>query len=137
MRAEVHNTGGLAVDLSGTLTMSSVTGELTGGPYPAQLGTTLAPGQSEPVWFVPTSLVADGPWTATVTVHSGLTQQGFRAQITFPHAPGTGPAAAAHPASGGFGVVTVMISAILVVLLAALAALAAITYRRRRHHKNA
>ena len=136
VRAEVHNTGGRAVDLSGTLTLSAVTGELTGGPYLAQLGTTLAPGQSEPVWFVLTDQVGDGPWNATVTLRSGLNQQTFRAQISFPLAPGTGPAAAARPASGGIGVVTILTSAILVVLLAALAALVIMAYRRRRHHKN-
>jgi hypothetical protein len=134
VRAQVHNTGGLAVDLSGTVTLSSVTGELTAGPYPAQLGTTLAPGQSEPVWFVPTSQVTDGPWNATVTLHSGLTQQAYRATITFPRGPGTAPAAAARRATGGLGFVTVVTSAILIALLAALAALI-ITYRRR-HDKN-
>jgi hypothetical protein len=137
VRAVVHNTGGRAVDFSGTLTLSAVTGGLTGGPYPAQLGTTLAPGQSEPVWFVLTDQVGDGPWNATVTLRSGLNQQTFRAQITFPNAPGTAASpAAAHPTSGGLGVDTILISAILVVLLAALAALAIITYRRRRHHNN-
>jgi hypothetical protein len=136
VRAVVHNTGGRAVDFSGTLTLSAVTGGLRGGPYPAQLGTTLAPGQSEPVWFVLTDQVGDGPWNATVTLRSGLNQQTFQAQITFPHAPGTGPAAAAHPASGGIGVVTILTSAILVVLLAALAGLVIMAYRRRRHHKN-
>jgi hypothetical protein len=136
VRAEVHNTGGRAVDLSGTLTLSAVTGELTGGPYLAQLGTSLAPGQSEPVWFGLTDQVGDGPWNATVTLRSGLNQQTSRAQISFPLGPGTGPAAAARPASGGIGVVTVLTSAILVVLLAALAALVIMAYRRRRHHKN-
>jgi hypothetical protein len=134
VRAQVHNTGGLAVDLSGTLTLSSVTGELTAGPYPAQLGTTLAPGQSEPVWFVPTSQVTNGPWNATVTLHSGLTQQAYRAKITFPRGPGTAPAAAARPATGGFGFVAIVTSAILIALLVALAAL--IITSRRRHDKN-
>jgi len=136
VRAVIHNTGGRAVDFSGTLTLSAVTGGLTGGPYPAQLGTTLSPGQSEPVWFVLTDQVGDGPWNATVTLRSGLNQQTFRAQITFPHAPGTGPAAAAHPAGGGIGVDTILIGAILIVLLAALAALVITAYRRRRHHRS-
>jgi len=135
VRAQVHNTGGLAVDLSGTVTLSSVTGELTAGPYPAQLGTTLAPGQSEPVWFVPTSQVTDGPWNATVTLHSGLTQEAYRAKITFPRGPGTAPPGAARPASGGLGFITILAGAILVALLAVLAALI-ITYRRRRHQTN-
>ena len=136
VRAVVHNTGGRAVDFSGTLTLSAVTGGLTGGPYPAQLGTTLAPGQSEPVLFLLTGQVGNGPWNATVTLRSGLNQQTFRAQITFPHAQGSGSAAAAHPASSGIGVGTVLASVILVVLLAALAVLVIMAYRRRRHHKN-
>jgi hypothetical protein len=134
VRALVHNTGGRAVDLAGTLTMSSVTGALTAGPYPAQLGTTLAPGQSEPVSFVLTSQMADGPWNATVTLGSGLNKQAFRAQITFPRA-GTAPVPAARPASGGFGIVPVLAGAIFIVLLAALGALI-ISHRRRRNHGN-
>ncbi len=135
VRAQVHNTGGRAVDLSGTLTMSSVTGELTAGPYPARLGTTLAPGQSEPVWFALTSQVTDGPWNATVTLHSGLNQQAFRAQITFPHGPGAAPSVAARSAQGGIGFVAILAGAILIALLATLAALI-ITHRRRKSHKN-
>jgi hypothetical protein len=136
VRAVVHNTGGRAVDFSGTLTLSAVTGGLTGGPYRAQLGTTLAPGQSEPVWFMLTNQVGDGPWNATVTLRSGLNRQTFRAPITFPRAQGTGVATAAHSVSSGIGVYTILISAILVVLLAVLAALVIMAYRRRRHHKN-
>jgi hypothetical protein len=132
VRAEVHNTGGRAVDLTGTLTMSSVTGQLTAGPYSAQLRATLAPGQSEPVWFVLTSQVTNGPWNATVTLHSGLTQQAFRAQITFPRNPGAAPPAPAHRSSGGLNLVMILAGAILIALLAALI----ITYRRRRLHKN-
>lgn len=134
LRALVHNTGGRAVDLSGTLTMSAVTGQLTAGPYPAQLGTTVAPGQSEPVWFTLPNGVTNGPWNATVTLHSGLTQQVSRALITFPHGPGSAAPAAAHHA-GGLNLVAILAGAILIVLLAAAAALI-ITYRRRRHHGN-
>jgi hypothetical protein len=131
VQALVHNTGGRAVDLTGTLIMSSVTGALTAGPYPAQLGTTLAPGQSEPVWFTLASQMTDGPWNATVTLHSGLSQQAFRAKITFPRSPGTAPPAAARPVGGGLGFATILVGAILIALLAALVALI-ITYRRRR-----
>jgi hypothetical protein len=131
VRALVHNTGGLAVDLTGTLAMTSVTGALTAGPYPAQLGTTLAPGQSEPVWFTLTSQMTDGPWNATVTLHSGLSQQAFRAKITFPHSTGTAPQAAARPVGGGPGFVTILAGAIVIAMFAALIALI-IIHRRRR-----
>ncbi len=97
VRAMVHNTGGRAVDFSGTLKLSEVTGGLTGGPYQAQLGATLAPGQSEPVWFVLSDQVGNGPWTATVTLRSGLNQESFRGQITF--ASGARPAASPSPSA--------------------------------------
>ena len=132
VRALVHNTGGVAVDLTGTLIMSSVTGALTAGPYPAQLGTTLAPGQSEPVWFTLTSQMTDGPWNATVTLHSGLSQQAFRAKITFPRSQGTGPAAAARPVGGGLGLVAILGGAILIAIFAAVIAVIAVIITRRR-----
>ena len=131
VRALVHNTGGVAVDLTGTLTMSSVTGALTAGPYPAQLGTTLAPGQSEPVWFTLTSQMTDGPWNARVTLHSGLSQHAFQAKITFPSSPGTAPPTAARPVGGGLGLTTILAAAILITILIALIALIS-THRRRR-----
>jgi len=131
VRALVHNTGGRAVDLSGILTMSSVTGALAAGPYPVQLGATLAPGQSEPVSFVLTSQMAYGPWNATFTLHSGLNQQVFRAQITFPRSPGTAPSSASRPAAAIPGIVAILAVAILIAILAALGALI-ITHRRLR-----
>jgi hypothetical protein len=131
VRALVHNTGGLAVDLTGTLAMSSVTGALEAGPYPAELGTTLAPGQSEPVWFTLTSQLTDGPWNATVTLHSGLYQQAVRAKITFPRTTGTAPPAAAHPVGSGPGFVPILAGAIVIAMFAALIALI-IIHRRRR-----
>jgi hypothetical protein len=131
VRAIVHNTGGRAVDFSGTLKLSEVTGGLTGGPYQAQLGTTLAPGQSEPVLFLLTGQVGNGPWNATVSLRSGLNRESFRGPVTF--APGTRPAASTQPVGGGISVLAI---AALVLLLAALAALIIMAYRRRRHHKN-
>jgi hypothetical protein len=135
VRAQVHNTGGLAVDFSGTLTLSSVTGEVTAGPYPAKLGTTLAPGQSEPVWFAPAGQVTDGPWNATITLHSGLTEETYSAKVTFPRGPGTAPQGTAHPVTGRPGVVTILL-VILIALLAALTVLI-VAYRRRRHRQTA
>ncbi|MBW3590879.1 MAG: hypothetical protein KY393_03355, partial [Actinobacteria bacterium] len=41
MTAEVRNTGGRALDLTGELTLTDGPGGLSGGPFPAELGTTL------------------------------------------------------------------------------------------------
>jgi hypothetical protein len=108
IEAMVHNTGGRAVDMSGTLTLVKKDGSLTAGPYQVTLGTTLAPGQSEPVRTVITDAVPDGPWNATVELKSGLLDEKYQASITFPSSPGFSPAAAARPAAqpNRFGPVT-------------------------------
>ncbi|GAX54229.1 peptidase [Streptomyces olivochromogenes] len=92
--AQVHNTGGRAVDLSGTLNLSKVSGNLTAGPYKVKLGTTLAPGQSEPVTVPVTDQVANGPWNATIDLKSGLLDETAHARITFPDTPGIAAAVA-------------------------------------------
>ena len=53
--AQVHNTGGRALDMTGTLTLTGGPGGLTPGPFPVTLGTTLAPGDSAPVTATRTS----------------------------------------------------------------------------------
>ncbi|MFF7190039.1 hypothetical protein ACFZAR_33530 [Streptomyces sp. NPDC008222] len=101
VRAQVHNTGGRALDLSGTLDLTKVRGSINAGPYPVELGTTLAPGQSEPVTVVVTDQVANGPWKATLRLRSGQYEETYRARITFPRHSGHGRAARAHAVVAG------------------------------------
>lgn len=96
VQAQVHNTGGRALDLTGTLKLSQVSGRLNAGPYSVELGTSLAPGQSEPVKALVSDAVEDGPWNATFELKSGLLDETYHAQITFPRAPGAAPAVAAQ-----------------------------------------
>jgi hypothetical protein len=96
VHAQVHNTGGRALDMYGNLTLSAASGTLKAGPYPVTLGTTLAPGQSEPVDVVLADQLTDGPWDATIELRSGLLDETYQARITFPHTSGYGKAAAAH-----------------------------------------
>ena len=69
----VDDTGGRAVDLSGTLRLTGGPGDSSAGPYPARKVITLAPGQSGNMSFVPPKSLPDGPWQAKVTVVSGIT----------------------------------------------------------------
>jgi hypothetical protein len=137
VQAQIHNTGGRALDMSGTLSLSKVTGALSAGPYQVQLGTTLAPGQSEPVRIILTDQVADGPWNATLALRSGLLHETYRAQITFPHHPGTAAAASTQPAttpnSGHRSLLTyaLLTAAILAAAGSLIAALVIATRRRR------
>jgi len=82
--ASVHNTGGRALDMSGTLQLSSGPGGLSAGPFPANLGTTLAIGATEPITIVLDRQIPDGPWHALVTLRSGLIERSARATINFP-----------------------------------------------------
>jgi hypothetical protein len=82
--ASVHNTGGRALDMSGTLQLSAGPGGLSAGPFAANLGTTLAIGATEPITIVLDKQIPDGPWHALVTLRSGLLQRSARATINFP-----------------------------------------------------
>ncbi|HVA59859.1 MAG TPA: hypothetical protein VNG13_04900 [Mycobacteriales bacterium] len=85
----VRNTGGRAIDLAGSLSLSHGPGGLSAGPFPLVAGTTLAPGQTEPATVNLSATLPDGPWLATATVRSGLTAERAQGTITFPTTPGT------------------------------------------------
>lgn len=82
--AEVTNTGGRAVDLSGTLKLSDGPAGTTAGPIDAQ-GLTVAPGETGEVRFpVPNSTaLPDGPWTAEAQLTSGVNTHDVTESIHF------------------------------------------------------
>ena len=98
--AQVRNTGGRALDLSGDLELSDGPGGLNAGPFPATLGVTLAPGDSSPVTVLLDRQIPDGPWKAALTLESGLLKQTTKATLTFPS--GQGSKEATVPVTGGF-----------------------------------
>lgn len=91
--AEVDNTGGRALDLGGSLALTEGPGGLSAGPFPAELGTTLAPGDSSPVTVLLDKAIQGGPWLATLKLRSGQLEKAAEATITFPDEAG----AAADP----------------------------------------
>ena len=124
--AAVHNTGGRALDMSGTLQLSAGPGGSNAGPFPAALGTTLAIGETEGVAVTLGENLPAGPWDARVTLRSGLLERTVAASITFPTA---GAAAPVPTRRAGRPWKTAAIATVLavVVLAGALAGL-----RRRR-----
>lgn len=86
--AQVRNTGERALDMTGSLVLRDGPGGLSGGPFPATLGTTLAPGQAEPVRVVLDRAISGGPWTAVLTLRSGLLERRAEAPVVFPDAAG-------------------------------------------------
>jgi hypothetical protein len=116
---QVHNTGGRALTLSGTLRLTGGPGGLRAGPFRLTTGAVIAPGQSAPVIFTLSPHIPDGPWHATIRLQSGLVVRSETATIDFD---------TAALASSGFPVAPTGA----VVALIALTALAAFVIRARR-----
>jgi hypothetical protein len=89
--ATVRNTGGRALDMNGTLLLAAGPGGLSAGPFPANLGTTLAIGATEPITIPLDKRIPAGPWHVLVTIRSGLLEHSARATLTFPTGRGAGP----------------------------------------------
>jgi hypothetical protein len=121
--ATVHNTGGRALDMNGTLKLLAGPGGLSAGPFPAALGTTLAIDDTEPVTIALDKRLPAGPWDARITLHSGLLERSARATITFPDIGASPPVNTTstrprwlYPAIAGLLVLLLGIPALLVVL---------------------
>lgn len=128
VRASVHNSGGRALDMFGTLELSAGPGGLSAGPFPASLGTTVAIGATESVTIILDKQVPAGPWEAGITLYSGLLERRVQATITFPDAGSALPAETKSTESGWL----YLAGALLVVLLATAAWLQLRRSRRRR-----
>jgi hypothetical protein len=95
--ARVHNTGGRALDMNGTLALTDGPGGLSAGPFPASLGVTLAIGDTEPVAIILDNRLPNGPWNARVKLRSGLVSRTAHATLTFPDATDPSPRSASVP----------------------------------------
>ena len=84
--AQVNNTGGQAIDATGTLKLTNGPGDLSAGPYKEQ-AVTLAPGQSQPITVYLNKEMPNGTWLATIDETSGITQRSAQATIDFYPAP--------------------------------------------------
>ncbi|MGI8330319.1 peptidase [Actinomadura scrupuli] len=118
VEAQVHNTGGRALDLAGDMRLTHGPGSLRAGPFKVQSGTTLLPGDSRPVTVVLGEQVPNGPWRARLRLESGLTRRTAEATITFPITMGTADAVKAETGTNYYGLAALVIVAALCVLLA-------------------
>ncbi|GAB2932067.1 hypothetical protein GCM10027280_19720 [Micromonospora polyrhachis] len=91
LTVKVTNTGGRALDLSGTLWLTDEPGEIRAGPFPVVEGTTLAPEQTGKVTVALPSRLDNGPWKAELTLTSGVVRRTATMVVTFPD-PGDPPA---------------------------------------------
>jgi hypothetical protein len=128
--ASVHNTGGRALDMSGTMQLKAGPGGLSAGPFPAALGTTLAIAAITPVRIVLDKQLPAGPWDATVTLHSGLVERSAKATITFP---ASGTSAPVSTKTAHSGLLYGVIAGLLLLLLGAGTLLFLVRRRRPLH----
>lgn len=82
--AQVRNTGGRALDMSGRLSLPEGPGGLKAGPFDATVGTTLLPGDVAPVTVILDKRIPAGPWKVRLALASGLVKRTVSATITFP-----------------------------------------------------
>ncbi|MFG1840927.1 hypothetical protein ACGFH8_21195 [Micromonospora sp. NPDC049175] len=84
--AQVTNTGGRAIDLTGTVTLSDGPADSRAGPFQVGQGVTLPPGGSGQVIARLPAALPNGPWKIEVNLESGLVKRSVSAQIQFPDA---------------------------------------------------
>ena len=87
--AAVTNTGGRALDLGGTLSLSDGPGGLRAGPYKVTNIPTLAIGKQGTVDIPLDKQTPNGPWLATLRLRSGYITHAVKGRILFPSTPGT------------------------------------------------
>ena len=83
--AQVRNTGGRALDLSGHASLSGGPGRLSAGPFDAK-NETLPIGQSGEVLITLDPAIPSGSWKVQVTLHSGLIENTAEAVLVVPAA---------------------------------------------------
>ena len=130
--ATVHNTGGRALDINGTLTLLDGPGGLSAGPFPATLGTTLGIGDWEYVKVLLDEGLPAGPWDARIELGSGLLRRSARATLTFPAA-GAAPPVSTEPEQRTLFVV---VGGLIAALLLGVAGTCVAIGRRRRRMSN-
>lgn len=127
--ANVHNTGGRALDMSGTVELNGGPAGLHTGPFAVNLGVTLAIGAVEPLTIALDKSLPGGPWHVTITLHSGLVERSAQAWLTFPEA-GAGPTVPAVSPPAATGAATTV-----GVVLVGVALVGASSFRVRRRRR--
>lgn len=82
--ATVRNTGGRALDVTGSLRLSSGPGGVSAGPFEVTSNTTLGIDDVQSVAVPLDRRLPRGPWEAHITLRSGLLERSAHATIAFP-----------------------------------------------------
>jgi hypothetical protein len=130
--AAVRNSGKRTLDISGTLTLADGPGGLQAGPFPVELGASLAPGDSEPAIARLTRSLPRGPWRAVMRLRSGALQRAAAGTITLPRVPGVTTPPISSSSSAGTRFPITFDDALVALLAVTLAAVALVAVRRQR-----
>ena len=131
VEATVTNTGGRALDLSGTLTLSNGPGGLSAGPFDALAGTTIGPGDTSVVTVALDELLPNGPWDALIELKSGLLSVSAEATISFPDTGVAAPVTITPATAGGLPLWAIAGGALALLVLLAVVVL----FLRRRSRR--
>jgi len=112
--AQVRNTGGGALSLTGTLRLQDGPGGTSVGPVPVSQDITLTSGTTGTVPVMMATRVPRGPWRAVLTLRADLLQHTGHQEITFP-APASGGTGWLLPAGIAAAVVLLALAAVLVI----------------------
>ncbi|MEV4755699.1 hypothetical protein AB0J86_11390 [Micromonospora sp. NPDC049559] len=80
----VRNTGGRALDMTGSVNLSDGPAGMRAGPFQVASGTTLAPGQAGQVLARLPAEISNGPWKIEINLRSGTVTRSVTATISFP-----------------------------------------------------
>lgn len=135
--AQVMNTGGRALDLTGVLELRDGPGDLSAGPFQVTTATTLGIGQRGDALVELDPALPAGPWTARMVLTSGRIERAVEATITFPDTAGeVGPRVVAEPVPLAQDPSVVIPTAIGLLVLAILMLLWALWRRRRKDDRD-
>lgn len=128
IQTTVANTGGRALDLSGTLSLANGPSGLSAGPFETTTMTTLAPGETGVLTVVLGADIPAGPWDARLELRSGLLTHDVSARLTFANA----KLEKAAPSEPTWNVAFISIVAGVVALLVVAAVFVALNRMKRR-----
>ncbi len=116
LRVAVHNTGGRALDVRGSLQLTGGPAGLQAGPFPEAAIITLAPGQSYHLTFAMSPQLPNGPWQALITLQSGLVIRTERATVNFRAGVSAAAGFPTLPVAGGVAVAFLVAAAGIIVV---------------------
>jgi hypothetical protein len=82
--AHVHNTGGRAIDMAGTLSMSNGDGAIKAGPFRVSGGVTILPGKSGTVTVLLDKPLPAGDWDLELSLRTGTLEHKASTTLNVP-----------------------------------------------------